>query len=171
MTICTKDHEDVFGQIDDSEIRLNQYGEIVQSGWKELPNHYPNILLDEFVIMPNHVHGIIIIIDDAVGAGLRPAPTRDKRYPLSEIIRAFKSFSARRINEIRNTPGLSVLQRNYYDHIIRNERSLYKIREYIRTNQERWTWDEENPMFQGTDEFECWLNEESNQNIKSRKIL
>jgi len=171
VTICTKDHEDVLGQIVDSEIRLNQYGEIVQSCWNELPSHYSNILLDEFVIMPNHVHGIIIIINDVVGAGLRPAPTRDKRYPLSEIIRAFKSFSARRINEIRNTLGLSVWQRNYYDHIIRNERSLYKIREYIRTNPEQWTWDKENRLFQGTDGFDRWLIDEVKQEITSQKIL
>jgi REP element-mobilizing transposase RayT len=171
VTICTKDREDLFGQIVCGALSLNKYGKIVQSCWNELPNHYSNILLDEFVIMPNHVHGIIIIIDDVVGAGLRPAPTRDKRYPLSEIIRAFKSFSGRRINEMRRTPGLSVWQRNYYDHIIRNEKSLYRIREYVRTNPERWTWDKENPMFQGTDEFECWLNEEGKQKINSRRIL
>ncbi len=171
VTICTKDRENLFAQIVGGEMSLNQYGKIVQSCWEELPNHYSTIMLDEFVVMPNHVHGIIIIIDDVVGAGLRPAPTRDKRYPLSEIIRAFKSFSARRINEKRNTLGISVWQRNYYEHIIRNERSLYKIREYIRTNPEQWIGDKENTLYQGTDEFDRWLNEEGKQKIKSRKIL
>ena len=82
------------------------------------------ISLDKFVIMPNHIHGIIII-----GAGLEPAPTS-----ISEIIRQFKTFSAKRINNLRNTPGSRLWQRNYYDHIIRNEHSFNAIRTYIRNN-------------------------------------
>ena len=84
--------------------------------------------------MPNHVHGIIVIIDEEaevelktnhVGAGFKPAPTR--RHPLSEIIRAFKTFSSRHINELRTTYGVPVWQRNYYEHIIRDEYELTPI--------------------------------------------
>ena len=178
VTICVKDREDLFGQIVSGALSLNQYGKIVQSCWNELPNHYSNILLDEFVIMPNHVHGIITIIDDVVGATFRRPNTNGagrprpyKKITLGNIVAFFKYQSTKRINEIRKTPGLSVWQRNYYDHIIRNEKSLYRIREYIITNPEQWTRDKENPMFQGVDEFECWLNEEGEQKINSRKIL
>jgi putative transposase len=121
VTICTKDRALMFGEIIEEKMKENQYGKVVRSCWNELPSHYRNVLLDEFVIMPNHVHGVVKIIygvtDDhvgagLVGAGLRPAPTHTptsmNQHGLPEIIRAFKSFSARRINKIRNTPGVSV---------------------------------------------------------------
>jgi putative transposase len=73
VTVCTQGHEHLFGEILDGEIKLNRYGEIVKECWHDLPNHYPCVKLDEFVVMPNHVHGIIIIMA-TVGAGLRPAP-------------------------------------------------------------------------------------------------
>ena len=118
--------------------------------------------------MPNHVHGIIVILDEpipvgdgSVGDGLRPSPTggsTTKKHPLSEIVRAFKSFSARRINEITNTPGTPVWQRGYYDHIIRDDRSLTRIREYISHNPQRWASDKQNADHKGNDEFERWLS-------------
>jgi putative transposase len=171
VTICTKDREDLFGKIVGGVMQMNQYANIVQRCLRELPEHYPDIMLDEFIIMPNHVHGIIIIIDDAVGTGLRPVPTRIKRYSLSEIVRAFKSFSARHINMIRKTTDTPIWQRSYYDHVVRNERSLNRIREYIRTNPEQWSWDKENPLFQGNDKFDGWLNNEGKQEVTFRKIL
>ncbi len=98
--------------------------------------------------MPDHVHGIIFIETDpdyyVVGAGLKPAPTKNpktKKHGLPEIIRALKTFSARRINEIRNTPGLPVWQRSFIDRIIRNENELNRIRRYIMTNSLRWHLD------------------------------
>jgi putative transposase len=90
--------------------------------------------------MPNHIHGIILIND--VWAGLKPAHT--KRYPLSEIVRAFKTFSARRINTARNAIGVPVWQRNYYEHIIRDNEELNIIREYINNNVINWNSDNEN---------------------------
>ena len=102
--------------------------------------------------MPNHIHGIVVISDhDAaaglVGAGLRPAPTEPvgRRHGLPEIIRAFKGFSARRVNALRGTPGAPVWQRNYYEHIIRDEIDLDRIRQYILDNPLRWEEDRENP--------------------------
>lgn len=172
VTICTRDRACLFGEVADGEMRLNEWGEIVLWTWRDLPNHVPNVQLDAFVIMPNHVHGIIIITDPAnapaaVGAGSEPAPTQPqpapaqpapdqsiasisggiaaKRYGLPEIMRQFKTFSARRINEQRGTPGLPIWQRNYYEHIIRNEESLNCIRQYIADNPLRWALDQENP--------------------------
>ena len=128
VTICTKDRVYRFGEIVDGQMNENDLAVIVRTCWNDLPNHYLNVQLDEFVIMPNHVHGIIVIVDEpnTVGNGHRPSPT--KKHPLSEIVRAFKSFSARRINEINGTPGASFWQRGYYDHIIRNDLSLTRIR-------------------------------------------
>ncbi|MDI6767834.1 MAG: transposase [Bacteroidota bacterium] len=170
VTICTKNREDLFGHIIGDTMQLKRDGKIVKECWEELPKHYPTIMLDEFVIMPNHVHGIIIIINDIVGAR-HASPLQRKHVSLGTIIGSFKSATTKRINEIRKTTSISIWQRNYYDHIIRNEKSLCRIREYIRTNPERWTCDKENPMFQGTDKFECWLNEEGKQNIKAQRIL
>ena len=91
---------------------------MVQQVWYDLPNHYPRIECDAFVVMPNHVHCIIVVVDAIVGAGFKLAPTR---HGLPEIIRGFKTFSARRINDLRKSPGIPIWQRNYYEHIIRAE--------------------------------------------------
>jgi len=132
---------------------LNEFGNIVQCAWDDLINHVSGISLDTFVIMPNHVHGIIRII----GAGLEPAPTittaTPKQLSLPEIIRQFKTFSARRINAIRHVRGNPVWQRNYYDHIIRDEKSLYGIRKYIRENPLHWRDDSENHIDREIEEF------------------
>ena len=129
----------------------NQYGALVEQAWNDLPDHYPHLSLDQFVVMPNHIHGIVVLTD--VRAGLKPAPTAigpnpapPKRHGLPEIIRALKTFSARRINEIRQTPGISVWQRNYYEHVIRNEADYTRIAEYIIDNPRRWSEDSLHPQ-------------------------
>ncbi len=162
VTICTKNHHKWFGEIIEGNMVLNENGEIVKLTWYDLPNHNSHVTLDEFVIMPNHIHGIIIINnakDYNVGAdsksvltsdatinrtGLEPVPTQ-KYHGIPEIIRQFKGFSTRRINARRNTPGQTIWQRSYYDHIIRNEKSLYKIRQYIYENPLYWETDKNNP--------------------------
>jgi REP element-mobilizing transposase RayT len=226
ITICTHGRECLFGEIINGEMHLNEAGQIVVQTWQDLPNHISNVQLDAFVVMPNHVHGIIIITDRAgvvgtgseparttmgsgsavdsdstpgpgsaggagstagpgsvgvgsvgagsepapttttapgsaagsgpttgsgpVGAGSEPAPTEPaptrSSYGLPEIVRQFKTFSARRINELRGTPGTPVWQRNYYEHIIRDEFSLSRIRQYIAENPARWDADQENPQ-------------------------
>lgn len=122
VTIFTHDRACLFGEVADGEMRLNDAGQLVVQTWYDLPNHVANIILDAFIVMPNHVHGIIIITDDnvivgagSVGAGSEPAPTTTtKRYALPEIIRQFKTFSARRINDLYGRRGVPVWQRNYY---------------------------------------------------------
>jgi len=166
LTICAHDRQCMFGHITGGVMQLNPFGAVVREVWNELTRHYAYIELDAFVVMPNHVHGIIIFVDDVddVGAGLKPAhdraglrpahtertlnptkPGRIKRHGLPEIVRAFKSFSARRINEIRLSPAVPVWQRNYYEHVIRDVDSLNRIREYIVNNPARWADDKENP--------------------------
>lgn len=133
----------MFGEIKNGEMILNEYGQIVYDCWFDLLSHYHNIELDFFVIMPNHFHCIVMIVD----VGLKPTSTKPsptdvvknkKNHALPEIIRALKTFSAKKINDLRDTKGVKVWQRNYYEHIIRNEKSLNKIREYIVNNPNNW---------------------------------
>ena len=143
VTVCTHDRLCLFGEIADRRMALNDAGRMVQQVWDDLPNHYSHVELDECVVMPNHVHGIVVI----VGAGLKPAPTKPtKRHGLPEIVRALKAFSARRINEMRGMPGGKIWQRGYYEHIIRNDDELNRIREYIANNPMKWEMDRENPF-------------------------
>ena len=106
-------------------IRLSDFGKIVNECWYDLPNHYSNIILDEFIIMPNHIHGIIII---------RNPTWQKQKHGISEFMRAFKSFSARRIHESGNTNRQEIWQPRFYDHIIKSENELSRIRIYIKNN-------------------------------------
>ena len=148
VTICSRDRGFLFGEIMDGEMRLNVYGQLVLECWDDLVNHYRHIELDAFVVMPNHVHGIIIL-NPPVGAGFKPAPTHGESAPihgLPEIVRGFKTFSSRRINQLRETAGQPVWQRSYYEHIIRNESELDRTRQYILDNPAKWQEDSENPQ-------------------------
>jgi putative transposase len=110
---------------------LTSAGAVVQSVWSDLPTHYSNVECDEFVVMSDHVHCIIVLKDD--GAGFKPAPTAMRRHGLPEIVRGFKTFSSRKINDARGVRS-PVWQRNYYERVIRNERELNAVRGYIHNN-------------------------------------
>ena len=152
VTICTHNRGCLLGEIVGGEVALTCAGQIVLECWNDLVNHYPYVETDEFVIMPNHVHGIIVLtgelrtteVADNVGAGFKPAPTR--RRPLSEVVRALKTFSSRRINEYRSSTGTPVWQRNYYERVIRSDGELSAIRQYIVDNPAKWAEDAENPQ-------------------------
>jgi REP element-mobilizing transposase RayT len=149
VTICTQNKEHLFGQIVEGEMHRNELGEYVALSWKWLARQYPYLDLDEWIVMPNHVHGIIVIT--ARRGGSRTAPTSSfadpertaptKRKTLGSLVGAFKTVSTDRFNEMRGTPGAQLWQRDFYDHIIRNEDELNKIREYIRTNPLQWASD------------------------------
>ena len=151
LTICAYERACLFGEIVDGAMRLNDAGRIVQTAWSALPEHYAHVALDGIVVMPNHVHGIIVLTPphgQAVGAGFKPARTATTRHGLSEIVRAFKTFSSRRINANHGTHGTSVWQRNYWEHIIRDEPELAHIREYIHNNPAQWELDKLHPQSQ-----------------------
>lgn len=147
VTICTQGRQCLFGNIMDEKMVLNNAGEIVKSVVNDLPNHYTHVELAQYVIMPNHFHGIVVLTDN-VRAGLKPAPT--KRHGLPEIVRGLKTFSSRRINQLRHTPGAKLWQRNYYEHIIRNDNDLQQIKQYIIINPAQWHSDHDNPTLPHT---------------------
>ncbi|MDP2911700.1 MAG: transposase [Candidatus Omnitrophota bacterium] len=150
VTICTHHRIEWFGKIENDLMVLNEYGKIVKKQWLLLQEQYSYIKLDEFTVMPNHLHGIIEIVGaPLVGAlnndraGTRPAPT------LGGIIGAFKSMTTN--EDIRNVktnnwPSFNrhLWQRSFYDHVIRNEKELKEIREYIVNNPKKWDLDAEN---------------------------
>lgn len=164
VTMCTYQRECLFGEITDGGMRLNEYGQIVYDAWHRSEAIRREIELDAFVVMPNHIHGIIITRD--VGTdGIRPPdrvhsraplpPTKYQRKPrsLGSFIAGFKSATTKYINAIRDTPGLPVWQRNYYERVTRDEEELTCIRQYIADNPMQWEMDLENPHYK--DEDEC----------------
>lgn len=214
LTICTHHKEPLLGEVKDGKVISNVYSSIVQNTWNELPKHYENVELDEFIIMPDHIHAIIQLKDPVLETGLssldeicnsapsveigligvplqvssdrskpisttlqdyqsvqenpskqdsyatssveiglteepfqvsddryKPISTtnnRIKQYSLAEVVRGFKTFSAIRINRVRETKGLSVWQKNYFERIVRNEKELNNIRQYISSNPQRY---------------------------------
>lgn len=145
---------------------LNEFGKIVQSHWDGLADHYAGAQLDAFVVMPNHIHGIIIVaatnvavihefpLQDTVPQGV----TQRRNMLIPKMVGRLKMNTAKQVNEIRGTPGVPVWQRNYWEHVIRDEDSLNRIREYIINNPLRWELDRENLNRVGEDEFDRWLN-------------
>ena len=194
VTICTDWRKHLFGRVTVGRMELNAVGQAVEQAWQGLPEHYPHVELDVFVVMPDHVHGIVVFVggevvpgmgldsvsklgsatvgsrpeeagytpartqDEArreIGAreeeaGLKPArtqdeaPTKVRRHGLSEVVRGFKTYSGRRVNGLRGTPGVAVWQRGYYEHVVRNEEDMNRIRQYFQENPLRWSLKREN---------------------------
>jgi REP element-mobilizing transposase RayT len=147
VTICTYSRERLFGDVIDGEMHLNQWGDVVRDEWLRTAVLKPSVQLDALVVMPNHIPGVIWIRGEGTA---RRAPTIGRfrasiTRSLGTIVGAFKSACTRRINEIRNTPTLPVWQRNYFEHVVRNEAELLRIREYIASNPVRWAEDVNNP--------------------------
>jgi REP element-mobilizing transposase RayT len=136
----------LLGEIINGKMVLNHTGQIVCETLKWLEKQYDHVELDEWVIMPNHIHGIIVITNNCRG-GSRTAPTV-KRKPIGRLVGAFKTVTTKHINQIRKTPGKNLWQRNYYEHVIRNEDDLQRIRKYIVENPIKWNFDRENPEIQ-----------------------
>ena len=157
VTICTQKGKSILGNVIGEEMVSNEYGRIVKQSWNGLSSHFWNIEIDWFVVMPNHIHGIITL-DDACGGGVPPpmveATSPLQKPKLGQIVGYFKYQTTKLINEIRSTPGFRVWQRNYYEHVIRNEEKLNKIRYYIQTNPLKWNLDRENRQRIGSDELE-----------------
>ena len=160
ITICVKDHICLFGKIEDGEMLLNKLGKTAIKHWLEIPAHFNNTIIDEFIVMPNHIHGILVIQNDNVKCdkhGRDEAVPRlyDGQYPqmskispkpksLPVIIGSYKSIVSKTIN--KQVPNVNFQwQPRFYDHIIRTEESLHNIRDYIISNPAKWELDKNNP--------------------------
>jgi len=151
ITICTHNRQCLFGEIVNGEMTLNEFGEIVRDEWF-CSVHIRNeieLFENEFIVMPNHIHGVLWIIDNVGATGRSPLQQQQLKQPhgplkksLSSFVAGFKSTFTKQINKIRQTPGIPVWQRNYYEHIIRNDDELNKIPEYIINNPLTWKTDE-----------------------------
>jgi len=170
VTIVTQGRVCLFGEIIGGEMHLNNYSQIVQKWWIEIPNHFPNVDLGAFVIMPNHIHGIIFITTERRGEVISPRdsprddPNSNNLDPhidtsmnlggetppphkptLGQIVAYFKYQSTKEMNRIETKNAITQFwQRNYYEHIIRNERDLQRVTDYIHANPLRWDEDDEN---------------------------
>lgn len=154
VTICTQNRECLFGEVVDGAMQLNDAGKVAEQCWQEIPSHFPHAELDEFVIMPNHVHGILVICDSVVRTGHQVNARAKNFSPLRKgtagtsrtigsIVRGFKigvTKWMRKTDLIRD-----VWQRNYWEHIVRNEAELGHLREYICNNPAQWELDQLHP--------------------------
>ncbi len=169
ITICTKDRINYFGEIIDGEMILNKYGKIANKYWMEIPLHYKNIFIDEFIIMPNHIHGIIIIdrnryeiegeigvernrigrigekIGEKIGVEQCSTPTvpEDSTPTVSQVIKSFKEACTKYYHKKYNNYEFA-WQRSFYDIIVRNEKAFLNIGSYIKNNPIKWQLDRDN---------------------------
>ena len=145
ITLVTHNRQCLFGDIAaGGGIMLNAIGEIAYEEWKKSAEIRREMKLDEFIIMPNHVHGIVMILGDDAGPGGAHgrAPLLRPPKSLGAFVAGFKSVVTKRINILRAMPGVPVWQRNYYEHIVRGEADLARIRTHTRNNPARWALDQ-----------------------------
>lgn len=150
LTLCTDGRVSLFGRIVDGEMILNSVGQIVYDEWLRSAELRKELMLDAFVIMPNHLHAIAGIADSGERANCRlhlPDPGRSPRprRGLASFIAGYKAYTTKLINEQRGSPGQRIWQPNYYERVIRDERELDRFRRYIVSNAARWVQDRENP--------------------------
>ena len=143
VTICTKQRFPIFGRILKDEVQLNKNGQIISRCWSSIAEKYKNVRTDQFIIMPNHFHGILFIVKDEYCEKIKIT----EAVNLGGVISSFKYHSTKDINQINGRIGRKIWQRNYYEHVIRNEIELLRIREYIENNPAKWMCDKYNPDF------------------------
>jgi putative transposase len=150
VTICTYRKECVLGSVGRDAVRLTAVGRIARDTWFEMLGRIPTLVLDTFVVMPNHVHGLVAF----VGAGLAPPGGRittrvfaghGRKPTLSDVVCVFKSISTRKVNACLGRPGKVLWQRGYYEHVVRDGEDVKNIQRYILENPLRWGMDRENP--------------------------
>ena len=146
ITLATADRLCIFGDVMEGEMRLNDVGVMVDAQWRTLCDRFPNLVPDVYVIMPNHIHAIIQINGAQISAHTRckaDEGAMNRATTIGEIVRAFKAVTTRHLR--KSGVDNFAWQRNYYEHIIRDEHSLVRIREYIINNPSQWALDHENP--------------------------
>lgn len=145
ITICVFQRRCAFGRIHNGEVHLNAFGCIAHDRWLAIPQHHPQVTIDEFIIMPNHIHGILWIQNEAPVSSEEESELRRFGKPnsgsLSAIIGSYKSGVSRRIGELRGQ-RTTVWQASFHDHVIRNDGDLFHQRDYIQNNPSKWLEDE-----------------------------
>jgi putative transposase len=154
VTACTHERASLFGHVVSGEMHLNEAGEMAQGCWEDIPTHFPLVELDAFVVMPNHIHGVIVILGRGeksfaptrCGTSIPTGTTTMPQPPsktIGSIVRGFKIGVTKWFRA--NTDVYSVWQRGFYEHIVRSEQELTAIRQYVQANPARWDEDENNP--------------------------
>ncbi len=169
VTLKTWNREPLFGKVQQEEVDLSEWGNLVHREWQRLESRFPTLQLDAFIVMPDHLHGILCLMEPANPAPISPAPVgagqeSGSRLPpilgapppsfhppapgsIGAILRSYKSTTTRLINGLRHSSGNPLWQRNYYEHVIRNERKWKRCREYIQANPMHWNQEGEDPEF------------------------
>ena len=163
VTICVQDQKCLFGKIIDGQMQLNEIGKIVIECWNRIPQHFFSTELDVYVVMPNHVHGVILLSTGGSKSACPPthaqpnrrgevssSPSSNRKHEVSSptlghVVAYFKYQSTKYINQHRDIPGTQIWQRNYYDHILRDDMDLQRIRQYITDNPMQWQLDQLHP--------------------------
>jgi len=141
VTICTLERQPLLAGIDATGHTITRIGQVVARCWLALPRHFPHIVLDAWVLMPDHLHGILVLCEGEAGPALPPSsqrPNGTRPNSLNAIVQNFKSISTRKVNQLNRTPSAQLWQRDYYERIIRDERALDVIRRYIDLNPAKW---------------------------------
>ena len=172
VTICVEGRKPLYGEVCNGCMVRSPAGDAVASCWYEIPRHYLEVELDEFVVMPNHMHGIVVIAscrsERAAGAATmcRGRPTHAPpgsdvmaapAHNLGTILGSYKSAVTKAVNALRCSQRVPVWQRGYFEHVVRSEEELNRIREYIASNPANWHLDKENLNRTGDDPFDVWL--------------
>jgi putative transposase len=146
LTICTHERAMLFGEIIGGEMCLSAFGHIALDAWMETAIVRPGVIVDEFIVMPNHIHAIVLLPHHSKATETQTSPSLMRRpRSLSTLVGGFKGTVTKQINARRATPDTPVWQRNFYEHIIRDDEGLRRIREYIAHNPASWESDAENP--------------------------
>ncbi len=161
VTICAQDRRCIFGHIERGNLIRSEAGMMIERIWNEIPSHYQGIEIDAFQLMPNHIHGVFIVgagpracpelSDDSLQLGQPQGVAPTKQLSLPDIVHRFKSITTNRYIEGVKTScwppfNKRLWQRNYYEHVIRNDDDLNEIRQYIIDNPLKWELDSENPI-------------------------
>jgi REP element-mobilizing transposase RayT len=145
ITICTRNRECLLGSVVSDNIVLSAIGDVVAAAWNAIPRHFPTVDLDAYIVMPNHVHGILSITAPRRGTACR-APTERFGRPVPGSIpsgvRSFKSAATREANREKGSSGASLWQRGYYEHVVRSDEELNRLRRYVQENPLRWSLEE-----------------------------
>ncbi|HEY3296915.1 MAG TPA: transposase [bacterium] len=149
VTVCTRQRECLFGEIKDGELILNDLGRMVEKAWREIPNHFPSVFLDTFVLMPNHLHGILLIDNGRTGTACRAPTTESYQHPVpgsvSTVVRSFKAAVTKRVREQSGDPFVVIFQRGFHENVITSRGEHLALRAYITRNPLAWDEDENNP--------------------------